>query len=160
MIDKRYRITKILSTEGASCIVYKAFDTEKQVNVVLKIFKDNWPKMLQRKEVEAMQGINHPNVVKLLDHHFSQGEGDPSYLVMAEIGQAQDLFDYLRTFESKRIPEEEALHILRQLLDAIEHLHDKKVVHKDIKLDNVLIDQNKKVTLIDLGLAIKADDHR
>ena len=160
MINSRYRIREILSAVGASCIVYKAFDTEKQVDVVLKVFSEKWPKMLQRREVEAMQGIDHPNIVKLVDHHFSQGQGDLSYLVMTEIGQAQDLFDYLQTFESKRISEEEALDILHQLLDAVEYLHDEKVVHKDIKLENVLIDQKKKVTLIDLGLAIKADNHR
>ena len=70
-----------------------------------------------------MEGLDHPGIIKLVDYHLSKKSDDFSYLVMNEIEQAQDLYDYLHA--NGGMTEKEALEILSQLLDAVEYLHTK-----------------------------------
>ena len=96
LIGERYKIKETLSTNGISCVVYTADDTKENKSVVLKVFKSAWLESKIEKEIQAMKGLDHPGVIKLIDFHFAEERGDFSYLVMNEIEQAQELFDYLQ----------------------------------------------------------------
>ena len=62
---------------------------------------------------------------------------------------------YIKTFESRRIPENDVRFIFRQIVDGVNYLHNNNFVHRDIKLENILIDKNsKKIKIIDFGFSV------
>lgn len=102
------------------------------------------------REVDIMRKVRHSNIV-----HFREVTllKDSICLVMDYV-PGQELFQYVA--QKRRLSEEEAARILREVLLAIHYLHQVGVVHRDLKLENILIDPQPggvKVTLIDFGLA-------
>lgn len=62
---------------------------------------------------------------------------------------------YIKTFENRRIPEKEVRFIFKQLTEGIHYLHSNSYVHRDIKLENILIDKkNKTIKIIDFGFSV------
>ena len=104
-----------------------------------------------KKEIEVMKMSKHPNVVKLIDIFES---ADNFYLVLEYMGGG-DLFDYLKA-RKFRLTEDRAREIILQLIQAIQFLHSFGVVHRDIKLENVMmsdVTDNAVPKLADFGLA-------
>jgi len=91
--------------------------------------------------------LNHENVVKVVDVIEID---ELVYIVMEQISGG-DLFDYLVKHSQMR--EEEALRLFRQIIDAVDHCHTSKVVHRDLKAENILLDENKNVKIADFGFA-------
>lgn len=91
--------------------------------------------------------MDHPNVIKLYEIIETPKE---IYLVM-ELCKGGELFDYIN--KSKRLTEEEARRIFKQLISAIEYLARTRVAHRDIKPENILLDDNKNIKLVDFGLS-------
>uniref|UniRef100_A0ABK0KZM2 non-specific serine/threonine protein kinase n=1 Tax=Rattus norvegicus TaxID=10116 RepID=A0ABK0KZM2_RAT len=100
-------------------------------------------------EANIMRKINHPNIVSLLQVIENKTR---IYLIM-ELVEGQQLYQYIR--ESGHIEEDEARQIFEQILSAVSYCHGKGIVHRDLKLDNIMIDINKKVKVIDFGLSTK-----
>lgn len=62
---------------------------------------------------------------------------------------------YIKTFENRRIPEKEVRIIFRQIVEGVNYLHSSNFVHRDIKLENILIDKkDKKIKIIDFGFSV------
>jgi hypothetical protein len=104
-----------------------------------------------KKEIEVMKMSKHPNVVKLIDIFES---ADNFYLVLEYMGGG-DLFDYLKA-RKFRLTEDRAREIILQLIQAVQFLHSFGVVHRDIKLENVMmsdVTDNAVPKLADFGLA-------
>jgi len=96
--------------------------------------------------------LDHPNIIKLLGYHAFDSQ---HVLVLERPVKCIDLFDYLIQHDGI-LTEEHSKKIFRQLLSAVTYLDDKKIVHNDLKSENVLLDLGngeKKVKLIDFGLA-------
>lgn len=98
-------------------------------------------------EANIMRKINHPNIVSLIQVIEKKTR---IYLIM-ELVEGQELYQYIR--ESGHIEEDEARQIFEQILSAVSYCHGKGIVHRDLKLDNIMIDKNKKVKVIDFGLS-------
>ncbi|XP_063136902.1 sperm motility kinase Y-like [Rattus norvegicus] len=98
-------------------------------------------------EANIMRKINHPNIVSLIQVIEKETR---IYLIM-ELVEGQELYQYIR--ESGHIEEDEARQIFEQILSAVSYCHGKGIVHRDLKLDNIMIDKNKKVKVIDFGLS-------
>merc|ERR1711892_1425683 len=98
-------------------------------------------------EVALMQQVNDvPGVIKLLDYFVTT---DSFYIVMERFA-SKDLFDFIS--EQGPLPEALARELFMQLVDTVSECHDKGVVHRDIKDENILIDINTfKTKLIDFG---------
>ncbi len=93
--------------------------------------------------------MNHPNIVKIFEafeteHHV--------YLVMEYVAGGS-LHSYLKERSNRRLDEEEAKRIFKQILTALQYCHRKSIAHRDIKLENILLDEDKNVKLIDFGFS-------
>eukprot|EP01084_Bolivina_argentea_P188912 325046_1 len=153
-IQGRYhRFNKLLG-KGAYKAVYKAFDTISQVDVAwnsidLSAMTEN-EKTKVFLECDMLQKLNHSNILKIRDK-WSNPEREELCFV-TDIIQNGSLRSY---FKKRKINLKSVKHICRQILLALEYLHEMAVIHRDLKCDNIFIDStNSKVVLGDLGLSV------
>lgn len=104
------------------------------------------------REFDIASRLSHPGLVKVFDRHF---ENDLCYYSMeyvegTELGRCFELSD---SQESSRQVSRQALEIFIQLADAIHYLHQNNIIHRDLKTENVLVDNRHQVRLLDFGLA-------
>jgi serine/threonine-protein kinase len=116
--------------------VYKARDTRLGRIVAIKLCKEQFSERFER-ETRAVAALNHPNICQLYDV-------GPNYLVM-EYVEGETLKGPLKL--------EEAMPIIRQLIDGIEAAHDRNIVHRDLKPANIKITPEGVVKILDFGLA-------
>ncbi|CAF0872834.1 unnamed protein product [Didymodactylos carnosus] len=100
-----------------------------------------------RREIDFMTGLNHPHVIKIKEVYESREK----IILVMEYASGGELYDYLNRM--KRIPESEARAIFRQIVSAVHFLHKNQIVHRDLKLENILIDHNGDIKLADFGLS-------
>lgn len=98
------------------------------------------------REVRVIEYLNHENVIKMSEVVYSE---DHVFVVM-ELCKLGDLYGFLS--ERGRIDEETAYKIFKQILTGVEYLHNRGIVHRDIKLDNILLTDSMTVKIADFGL--------
>jgi len=137
---------------GAQGIVYTCTKTSTgevfAVKVVPKSKLDRSPTALDRFKLEclALMQIQHPHIMRLYNVYE---DGDHYYMVCEKMDM--DLFDYV--VQHKKFSEEDAAKIIRGMLQALAFLHDIGLIHRDIKLENVLVNaETGDVKLADFGL--------
>ncbi|XP_051515064.1 uncharacterized protein LOC127418516 [Myxocyprinus asiaticus] len=106
-----------------------------------------------KREPRIHQIIRHPNIVLLLETL----ETENCYYMAMELCGGGDLMD--RICERKRLEEREVRRFTRQILSAVEHLHRHGIVHRDLKIENFLLDEHNNIKIVDFGLSntLKAD---
>ncbi|KAM4700724.1 hormonally up-regulated neu tumor-associated kinase [Discoglossus pictus] len=112
-----------------------------------KAKKDTYVTKNLRREGQIQQMIRHPHITQLLDIL----ETENSYYLVMELCTGGNLMH--KIYEKKRLEENEARKYIRQLILAVEHLHRAGVVHRDLKIENLLLDENNNIKLIDFGLS-------
>ena len=90
-----------------------------------------------KKEVEALSGLKHKNIVKLLDAVPMAEE--KQLIVIMEYLAGGELYEYWKRFKHRQMPEREVAEIMLQLASALGYCHDNKVIHRDIKFQNVVL---------------------
>ncbi|KFR11522.1 Hormonally up-regulated neu tumor-associated kinase, partial [Opisthocomus hoazin] len=100
-----------------------------------------------KREPWIHQMIKHPNVVRL----YETLETDNSYYMVMELCLGRDLLE--RICDKKRLAEREVRRYTRQILSAVQHLHCQGIVHRDLKIENFLLDENNNIKIIDFGLS-------
>ncbi|RCH93541.1 hypothetical protein CU098_007725 [Rhizopus stolonifer] len=98
--------------------------------------------------LNTLQKYPHLNCCKLIT---SMEDEDCYFVVMELLGDGMDLFDYIEL--DKKMTEDEIRHIFYQIASAVKHLHTHRIVHRDIKDENVILDQKGTIHLIDFGCA-------
>ncbi|XP_066214287.1 serine/threonine-protein kinase MARK2-like, partial [Saccopteryx leptura] len=103
------------------------------------------------REVELLKSLNHPNVVKLVEVIVT----DSTLFIVMEFVSGGDLSNYLPS--NRPSTESEARHIFRQLISAVQYCHRLGIVHRDLKLENVLVDAHRNIKVTDFGLGRKVE---
>ncbi|XP_017679525.1 PREDICTED: hormonally up-regulated neu tumor-associated kinase-like [Lepidothrix coronata] len=112
-----------------------------------KAKQDSYVLKNMKREPRVHQMIKHPNVVQL----YETLETDNSYYMVMELCLGGDLLD--RICDKKRLAEWEVRRYIWQILSAVEHLHCQGIVHRDLKIENFLLDENNNIKIIDFGLS-------
>lgn len=105
-------------------------------------------------EITIHSGLTHPNVVDFIDLF----ETDDSIVMVLELCVNKSLYDMSRTKIKKKFKEDEIKHYLSQMLDGLGYIHNKRIIHRDIKLGNIFVDENMNVKIGDFGMAVYLDD--
>jgi eukaryotic-like serine/threonine-protein kinase len=150
----RYDITRVLG-KGAMGVVYEARDPNLNRKVAIKTVRvDSLSaeegaeyEMRFRTEAHSAARLQHPNIVSVYD---SDRDGPTAFLVM-EFIKGDDLKHYLDA--GHRYTLEQSVHMMRDLLAAMEYAHQRKIIHRDIKPANLLIEADGRVKLTDFGVA-------
>jgi serine/threonine protein kinase/tetratricopeptide (TPR) repeat protein len=151
IFDNRYRIIEEIGRGGMGR-VYKAEDMELDITVALKIIRPKYaadPHFIERfkKETLTARSISHENVIRLHDI----GEAENIKYISMEYIKGQNLGEFLRTSGSLAL--ETAVHIIRQMGEALKAAHQKGIVHLDLKPSNIMIDNSGHIYIMDFGLA-------
>lgn len=96
-----------------------------------------------------MKQLDHQNIIKFIDFIQTPRE---YYLIMEYIGSS-NLFDYTCSKENYIIPEEDAKPIFKKVVLAVQECHRVGICHRDIKMENVLVNKRSEVKLIDFGFS-------
>ena len=150
-LDGRYEIREIIGV-GGMAYVYKAYDTIDDRTVAVKILKEeflNNEEFLRRfkNESKAIAILSHPNIVKVYDVSLAE---NLQYIVMEYI-DGITLKEYMD--QQHDIRWKEAVHFTVQILRALQHAHDKGIVHRDIKPQNIMLLSDGTIKVTDFGIA-------
>jgi len=154
VIDGKYRIEEFVGN-GSMGIVYRGVELSTSEDVAIKFRKGDVDADRFVRETQAMAKLaEHPNIIDIKSIG-SHKEGD--YFVMPFIKG-----ETLKEFLEKKGPLnlEEAVHYLSYICDALDYMHNDGVVHRDLKLSNIMIDENGRVLVMDFGLALDVDESR
>ncbi len=150
-LDGRYEVQEIIGVGGMS-VVYKAYDNVGDRIVAVKVLKDEFAnneefKRRFKNESKAIALLSHPNIVKVYDVNFGE---KIQYIVMEYI-DGITLKEYIN--KQGAITWNDALFFMTQILHAIQHAHDKGIVHRDIKPQNIILLSNGDIKVTDFGIA-------
>ena len=154
VLQNRYRIVSLLG-QGGMGAVYRAWDMRLDVPVALKEMvpqpglDSHTLEQLRRQfhqEATLLARMDHPHLVRVTDFFEESGN---VYLVMDFI-EGESLAD--RIEREGALPEQQVVAWALQLLDALEYCHSQRVIHRDIKPQNIIICPNGRVELVDFGL--------
>lgn len=150
-LDGRYEIQEIIGV-GGMANVYRAYDSIDDRTVAVKILRDEHmqnDELLRRfrNESKAIAVLSHPNIVKVYDVSFNE---DIQYIVMEYI-DGITLKEYIE--QQKVLRWKEAVHFTVQILRALQHAHDKGIVHRDIKPQNIMLLADGTIKVADFGIA-------
>lgn len=151
-LGNRYEIIEILGT-GGMAVVYKGRDLVLNRMVAIKVLKqefssdEEFVKKFQ-KESQAAASLSHPNIVNVFDVGYNE---NVHYIVM-EIVNGNTLRDYLNNMQGF-MKEEAIINIGLQIASALSQAHQNDIVHRDIKSQNILINEQGSVKVTDFGIA-------
>ena len=150
IICNRYKILDHLGT-GGMATVWLGYDTILDRQVAIKTFKidandEDAVKRFNR-EAKAVTSLSHPNIVSIYD---VENEGEFYYLIL-EYVEGMTLKDYM--IKNPRIPIETIVHIAKQIASGLSHAHQNGIIHRDIKPQNILMNENLTCKITDFGIA-------
>lgn len=150
-LDGRYEIQEIIGV-GGMAHVYKAYDNVDDRIVAVKILKEEYLQNEEftrrfKNESKAIAILSHPNIVKVLDVSF----GDRMQYIVMEYIDGITLKEYIDGQDEFKW--KEAVHFTMQILRALQHAHDKGIVHRDIKPQNIMLLPDGTIKVADFGIA-------
>jgi serine/threonine protein kinase len=157
VLRERYEIDQCLGSGGTGT-VFKALDRYRmsqpgvQRYVAIKILHEragNRDEMVEalRRELQSAQTLSHPNIVKVYD---VDRDGEVDFFTM-ELLEGELLSTLMRRFQAAPMPRPHAWTIIRQIASGLEHAHSRKIVHADLKPQNIMITNSGEVRILDFG---------
>lgn len=156
VINSRYDI-KMLIGDGGMANVYLAYDRILRKNVAIKMLRYELSKdesFIKRFNREAMQvtKLEHPNVVA----SYAIGEYKEQPFIVMEYIKGKTLKDLLR--DHGKVTSEEAVHIMIQICQGVDQAHHQGIIHRDLKSQNIMIDDALTVKIADFGIALSSNE--
>ena len=150
-LDGRYEIKEIIGV-GGMAVVYKAYDNIEDRIVAVKILKEEFVSNEEftrrfKNESKAIAVLSHPNIVKVFDVSF----GDLIQYIVMEYIDGITLKELIEKEGSLRW--KDALYFTVQILKGLQHAHDKGIVHRDIKPQNIMVLSDGTIKVTDFGIA-------
>ena len=150
-LDGRYEIQEIIGV-GGMAVVYKARDNVEDRIVAIKILKDEFTSNEEfirrfKNESKAIAMLSHPNIVKVFDVSF----GDLIQYIVMEYIDGITLKEFIERQGSLRW--KDAVHFTLQILKGLQHAHDKGIVHRDVKPQNIMVLPDGTIKVTDFGIA-------
>ena len=130
-----------LNVLSGRIVAIKSFNKEK-----LGKNSENMKKIIY--ESNLMKRLNHPNITKILEMF----EDEKYFLIIMEYINGGNLFSFVK--KRRKLSEKTAKFLFKQIILGIQHMHNKNIVHRDIKLENILIDLNNNVKICDFGISL------
>lgn len=151
LVSGRYRIKSLIGS-GGMANVYKAYDEESQRIVALKVLKDEHRGDMEfvrrfEREAQAVLMLSHENIVRSYD----VGEDDGVSYIVLEYVEGKTLKEIIK--EEGPLSPKTAVNYACQVLDALSHAHERGIIHRDVKPQNVIITPRGKAKLTDFGIA-------
>lgn len=158
LLDNRYEIQSIIG-EGGMSVVYKAFCHRLNRFVAIKVLRDELAEDEEFRrsflaESHAIAMLSHPNIVAVYDVSSSDGV---EYIVM-ELIEGITLKQYLE--KRGAIGWKEAVHFAKQISKALSHAHQRGIVHRDIKPQNIMLLRDGTIKVADFGIAALEDERQ
>lgn len=143
----KYRLDRLLGRGSASC-VWRARDVIEQRVVALKIAYPEtvaeWGRQAVEREARVASGLDHPNIVAIQNADWIDG-----YFVLATDLAEKNLAEYAGARRSPSL----ALHVIRDVTRGLAYAHGRKIMHRDVKPENILIFADRRAALADFGIA-------
>ncbi len=166
LLANRFKVVRFRA-KGGMGEVYEAEDIELHMPVAIKAIRpeiSDYPGMLARfkREVHLAKQVTHPNVCRIFDifRHHDAAAGDVLFLSM-ELLSGQTLAERVR--RDGKLPEAEAVTILRQVASALDAAHSAGILHRDLKPGNILLEAGRngemRAVITDFGMAWSGDSH-
>lgn len=140
--------------QGAYATVFFGLHRESGKKVAIKIYEkykllDPQRRKSVRCEIRLMERLRHPNIVIF---HDALDTPKQIYIIMDFVGGGS-LHHFLKKRPGRRLDDQLAKRLIYQVAQGIKYLHDRHIVHRDIKLENLLLDDNGVVKIIDFGFS-------
>ena len=151
-INDRYEIVKSIG-EGGMANVYLANDTILERKVAVKVLRGDLSaddKFIRRfeREAQSVSNLSHPNIVEVYD----VGVEDNQHYIVMEYIEGKTLKQLLKKRETLTLTE--VIDIMTQLTDGMSHAHESYIIHRDIKPQNIMIEDNGLIKITDFGIAM------
>ncbi len=151
VLGGRYQLQERIGVGGMS-VVYRAMDTQTNAVVAVKTLKSEYCSDLEfvrrfQNEIKATAGLQHPNIVEI----YEQGIDDGMPYIVMEYIEGITLKDYIIALQT--VKWREAFKVTAQVLSAVGCAHEHKVIHRDIKPQNIMITDAGQIKLTDFGIA-------
>ena len=158
LLDNRYEIESVIG-EGGMAVVYKAFCHRLNRFVAIKVLRDEFAEdeEFRRRflaESHAIAMLSHPNIVAVYDVSSCDGV---EYIVM-ELIDGITLKQYLK--KRGAISWKEGVHFAKQIAKALSHAHQRGIVHRDIKPQNIMLLRDGTIKVADFGIAALEDERQ
>ncbi|HKH65281.1 MAG TPA: PASTA domain-containing protein [Solirubrobacterales bacterium] len=149
VVDNRYRVVRRIGS-GGMADVWLAEDTHLQRQVALKVLHRRFLQDQEfvgrfQREAEHAAGLQHPNIVAVFDRG---SDGDVNYIAMRHV-QGPTLKELI----DRGLAPDQAVALVRQVLEGARFAHRNGIVHRDLKPQNVIVDEEGKAVVTDFGIA-------
>lgn len=150
LFSGRYNVGKYLG-RGASATVWEAVHSDSSLRVAVKVFDQGSRDRRQaHREMRVLSRIQHPNLVEA----YEVVEATNFAQLVCEFVDGESLRNFAQRQPCHRLTENLARRFYRQILEGVNHCHDRLIVHRDLKLENLLLDRSQeKIKIIDFGFA-------
>ena len=151
-LNDRYKVLEVIGG-GGMANVYLAHDMILDRDVAVKVLRLDFANDEEfirrfRREAQSATSLDHPNIVSIYDI----GEEDDIYYIVMEHVKGKTLKQYIQQYAP--VEQYNAVEIMNQLTSAISHAHENGIIHRDIKPQNILVDDYGTVKVTDFGIAM------